>query len=81
MEIDGNRRETALNARLPGSNPAYVLATQPLRGQRLQVNAKDVPSSLPDVARSAFTEPFERTFRGVSWRIWTKMACGALEIT
>ena len=39
-------------ARLPGSNPAYVLATQPLRGQRLQVTAKDVASSLPDVARS-----------------------------
>lgn len=38
--------------RRPSANPAYLLATQPLRGRRTRIVSKELPAALPEIARS-----------------------------
>lgn len=38
--------------RRSSANPAYLLATQPLRGRRTRIVSKDLPAALPEIARS-----------------------------
>lgn len=38
--------------RRSGANPAYILATQPLRGRPLRMATKEMASALPEIARS-----------------------------
>lgn len=38
--------------RRSSANPAYLLATQPLRGRRTRIVSKELPAALPEIARS-----------------------------